>query len=117
MDNYNQFLSVLVLAAGVYIVYEYVKMLKTGHISEILLLGKGTPESRCKDREAYTKRAYPAVLVLAIVTMAYGIVDFLNFFVVSMAMVDLVFLVIFLIVLFGYMIYTSKLKKKYFRPY
>ena len=68
-------------------------------------------------REAYTKRAYPAVLVLAIVTMAYGIIDFLNFFVVSMAMVDLVFLVIFLIVLFGYMIYTSKLKKKYFRPY
>ena len=106
MDDYNQFLSVLVLAAGVYIVYEYVKMLKTGHISEILLLGKGTPESRCKDREAYTKRAYPAVLVLAIVTMAYGIIDFLNFFVV-----------IFLIVLFGYMIYTSKLKKKYFRSY
>lgn len=117
MDSMNQVMSLFLLGAGIYIFYEYFKMVKTGHISEALLLGPDTPESRCKDKEAYLKKGKLAVLILAIVTTGYGLLDFINNFVVKILDGGIWFILIYLIVLCGYFVYTGRLKKQYIRPY
>ncbi|MCI8293305.1 MAG: hypothetical protein HFH53_07200 [Hespellia sp.] len=117
MSEFNRMMGIFMLAAGVYIFYEYFRMVKTGKLSEVLLLGKGVPESRCRDKEAFSKKALPAVLILAVITTAYGVIDCINFFVVAIEILDFVFMIVFLVVLFGYAYYISKLKKTYIRPY
>lgn len=44
----------------------------------------------CKDKEAYLKKALPAVLGFGIVSILYGIVDCIHWYVNPMEMVDTV---------------------------
>ena len=68
----------------------YFNMKKDGHINETILLGKSYSEKMCKDKEAYLKKALPAVLGFGIVSILYGIVDCIHWYVNPMEMVDTV---------------------------
>lgn len=113
-DSIFGFVSIIILGCGVYSLYAYIKMKQDGHINETLLLGKGYMEYQCKDKEAFMKKAMPAVLLFGIVSTVYGIIDTIHFYFRPMGIVDMIAMVVFLIVLVGYMVYTSKLKKQYF---
>lgn len=113
-DSIFGFVSIIVLGCGIYSLYAYIKMRQDGHINETLLLGKGYMEYQCKDKEAYMKKAMPAVLLFGIVSTVYGIIDTVHYYVKPLGMADTIATVVFLIVLVGFMMYTLKLKKQYF---
>ncbi len=68
----------------------------------------------CKDRETFVKKALPAVLVFGIAATVYGTIDMIHCFVAPIPVIDYIGLAVFIITLVWYMVYTSKLKKKYF---
>jgi hypothetical protein len=113
-DSVFGFVSVLVFGCGIYGLYAYIKMKKDGHINETLLLGKNYMEHMCKDRETFVKKALPAVLVFGIAATVYGTIDMIHCFVAPIPVIDYIGLAVFIITLVWYMVYTSKLKKKYF---
>ncbi|CUX42712.1 hypothetical protein BN3456_02270 [Clostridium sp. C105KSO13] len=114
MEDMFGAISILILGAGVYIIYAYIKMKQTGHINEVLLLGKGFTEQMCKDKKAFNQKAIPAVLILGIVTIFYGAVDAVHYFLAPITVLDLIAMAAFVVVLVWYMVYTTKLKKQYF---
>lgn len=114
MEDMFGAISILLLGAGVYIIYAYMKMKQTGIINEVLLLGKGFTEQMCKDKKKFVEKALPSVLILGIVTIFYGAVDAIHYFVTPVTVLDLIAMAAFVVVLIWYMIYTTKLKKQYF---
>ncbi len=114
MDSMFGFVSWIVLGCGIYGIYAYIKMRKDGHINETLLLGKSYMESMCKDKEAFLKKAMPAVLVFGVTAIAYGLIDVIHYFVKPIPILDYIGMAAFLIMLVWYMVYTGKLKKEYF---
>ena len=58
--------------------------------------------------------ALPAVLVFGIVATVYGVIDMIHCFVTPIPVLDYTGLAVFLGVLVWYMVYTTKLKNKYF---
>lgn len=113
-DSIFGFVSIIILGCGIYSLYAYIKMKKDGHINVTLLLGKGYMEYQCKNKEEFMAKALPAVLLFGIVSMIYGIIDTIHYYVMPMGIADTIAMVVFLVVLVGYMVYTSKLKKQYF---
>lgn len=107
-------ISILIFGCGIYCLYAYVKMKKDGHINDVLLLGKNFSEHNCKDKEAYMKKAVPAVLIFGIVTTLYGVIDAVHFYVTPIQTLDWIAMAVFFIVLIWFMVYTTKLKSKYF---
>jgi hypothetical protein len=114
MDNMFGAISILILGCGIYSLYAYVTMKQSGHINEILLLGKSYTEQMCKDKEAFNRKALPAVLIFGIVTSIYGAIDAVHYYVTPMVIPDMIAMVAFVVVLIWYMVYTAKLKKEFF---
>ena len=114
MDSIWGFIGVIVLACGVYAIYAYIKMKTTGEINASLLLGKDYIYKKCKDKDAFTKKAGPALLGFGIVALVYGVIDVIHCYVYSMEIVDTVGMVVFFIVLVWFAVYTSKIKREYF---
>ena len=108
------FVSIMAFGCGLYGLYAYIRMKMDGHINETLLLGKKYSEHMCRNKEEFVKKALPAVLVFGIVTTAYGVIDMIHCYVKPIQAVDSAGLVIFLGMLVWYMVYTTKLKNKYF---
>lgn len=114
MDGVFGFIGILAVGCGIYCLYAYFKMKKEGNINETILLGKSYTERMCKDKDAYLKQALPAVLGFGIVSVLYGIVDCIHWYVKPMEMADTVGGILFMVALVAFAVYTMKLKKKYF---
>lgn len=114
MDSMFGAISVLILGCGLYTLYAYIKMKNGGPINEVILLGKGYDERKCKDRDAFVKKSLPAMLAFGLATVFYGAIDVYHFYVSPIAILDWIAMGIFFVALVWYMIYTTKLKKQYF---
>lgn len=114
MESIFGVFSLLFLSCGLYGLYAFVSMKKSGHINETLLLGRNYDEYNCKDKDEFIRKSSPAVLIFAIAGIAYGVIDLIHFYVKPMPVADNVAMAAFLIVIIGFMAYTSKLKKEYF---
>lgn len=114
MDSIWGIIGIIVLACGLYAIYAFIKMKTTGEINASLLLGKEYTYKKCKNKEAYVKKAGPALLVFGIVALVYGIIDVIHCYVYPMTVVDTVGMVIFFVVLVVFAVYTTKIKKEYF---
>ena len=51
MNDIFGFVSLIVLGCGIYTLYAYIKMKKTGEINEILLLGNAYVAKKCKNKK------------------------------------------------------------------
>lgn len=71
----------------------------------------------CKDKEAYLKKALPAVLGFGIVSILYGIVDCIHWYVNPMEMVDTVGGILFMAALVVFAVYTMQLKRNILERY
>lgn len=118
MGNMFGMISVVMLACGLYCLYAWYQMKNGGKMNESLLLGKAYTESMCKDREAFMKKALPAVLIFGLITTLYGAVDVVNYYVLQdnpvIQMAARIAGIVFVVNLVWYIIYTTKLKKLYF---
>ena len=114
MDSIWGFIGVIVFACGVYALYAFIKMKMTGEINATLLLGKDYIYKKCKNKDAFIKKAGPALLVFGIVALVYGAIDVIHCYVYSMEIVDTVGMIVFFIVLVAFAVYTTKVKREYF---
>lgn len=114
MDSIWGFLGILVIVCGFYAIYSLIKMKRTGEIDASLLLGKEYAYKKCRDKEGFIQKAWPAFLVLGIVAIIYGTLDIIHCYFYSMFLVDTVGMVVFFLVLVWFAVYTTKLKKEYF---
>lgn len=114
MDSVWGFIGVIAFACGIYGLYAYIQMKKTGEINATLLLGKEYMYKKCKDKETYMKKTKPAVLIFSAAALVYGVVDLIHCYAYSMPVVDTVLMILFLAVIVWFAIYTTKLKRKYF---
>ena len=108
MNSVFGFIGILAVGCGIYCLYAYFNMKKDGHINETILLGKSYSEKMCKDKEAYLKKALPAVLGFGIVSILYGIVDCIHWYVNPMEMVDTVGGILFMAALVVFAVYTMQ---------
>ena len=113
-ENVFGFVSIMAFGCGIYGLYAYIQMRRNGSINETLLLGKKYSEYMCRDKAAFVKKALPAVLVFGIVATVYGVIDMIHCFVTPIPVLDYTGLAVFFGVLVWYMVYTTKLKNKYF---
>lgn len=117
MNSVFGFIGILAVGCGIYCLYAYFNMKKDGHINETILLGKSYSEKMCKDKEAYLKKALPAVLGFGIVSILYGIVDCIHWYVNPMEMVDTVGGILFMAALVVFAVYTMQLKRNILERY
>lgn len=114
MDDLFGFVSLIVLGCGLYTLYAFVKMKKTGEINETLLLGNAYTAKKCKDKKSFLEKALPSVLVFGVVTTVYGVIDLINVYVKPLGILDTIVMILFFVVLIAFLVYTTKLKKEYF---
>lgn len=114
MDSIWGFIGIIVFACGIYAFYAFIKMKTTGEINASLLLGKDYIYKKCKNKDAFIKKAGPALLGFGIAAIIYGAIDVIHCYVYPMAVVDTVGMVLFFIVLVAFAVYTTKIKKEYF---
>ncbi len=113
MDELFGFVSVIVFGCGIYSLYAYFQMKKTGNINETLLLGKSYAEHLCRDKKGFLEKAMPAVLVFSLTAIGYGAVDMVHCYVTPLGAIDTAGMILFLAVIVWFMAYTTKLKKKF----
>lgn len=108
------FIGIIAFCCGIYAMYAYIQMKRTGEINASLLLGKEYVYKKCKNKEEYIRKAGPALLVLGIVAAVYGALDIVHCYVYHMDLIDNIGMGIFFLVLIWFAYYTTKLKRKYF---
>lgn len=114
MNSIFGIVGVMAFACGIYCVYAYLKMKKDGHINETILLGKSYTERMCRDKDAFLGKAAPAVLILGLICIVYGIVDCIHCYVTPLGAVDAVGGAVFVGALVVFSVYTVRLRKEYF---
>ena len=114
MNSVWGFIGVIVFACGIYAVYSYIKMKTGGEINASILLGKDFVYKKCKDKDAYIKKAGPALLIFGFTALAYGVLDIIRCYVYPMQAVDTAAMIVFFIVLVWFAVYTARLRNKYY---
>ena len=118
MGSLFSFISIIFIGAGFYVINSYHKMKQTGKVNEVLLVGRKYYGIPCKDPRAFIREANPAVLVLGIGCIAYGVIDFVGQFVLPgfflMDVISLIGLIGLLVILIWFTSKLRKLRKIYF---
>ena len=68
-------IGVIVFFCGIYALYAFIRLKRRGEINATLLLGKEYLYKKCKDKESYTRKAGPALLIFGLVSVIYGVLD------------------------------------------
>ncbi len=110
-DYYFGIGSILV---GLYCIYAVYSMKTTGKICTIILLDKETAAKPCKNTGEYIMSVIPAVMILGVVLIIYGIITLLAIYYEQLFAISMCMLVITLLALIWFGVVTTKAKKKYF---
>ena len=113
-DSVWGFVGIVVMACGVYALYSFIYMKTQNAIKGAILLGKDVDTKYCKDIPGYIRKVSVPMLVLGVVGTVYGAIDILHCYAYSMPVADTVGMVLFLIVLVVFAVYTTRVKKQYF---
>ncbi len=113
-DSMDILIGAVCLIFGVYCLYAYVMMKKTGVINTTILISKSINSKKCKDKDAFLKQMLPKVLIMGIMLILYGGVELLNYFCLKNTIVAIAALAIFTLVLIWFGYSASKAAKQYF---
>lgn len=79
MNDMTLFLDLILLASGVYCMYTWLRLAVTKHLFKNgLLVPKEKKISDCADEAEYIRYMTPPLAVMAILTLAYGVIMLLN---------------------------------------
>lgn len=79
MNDMTLFLVLILLASGVYCMYTWLRLAVTKHLFKNgLLVPKEKKISDCADEAEYIRYMTPPLAVMAILTLAYGVIMLLN---------------------------------------
>jgi len=107
-------MDVLILAFGVYAVYAAGVLKKEGRIIKTFLVFKDTDVESCRDLQGYANLMAPKLRTFGMSMVAYGIIAFLNDYVLDIGTLYMVGLGIFVLVLIWYGMEVKKAMKEYF---
>lgn len=80
MDTNGMFsiFDIFVVGVGLYLLYTWYLLKFKGEVKESVLLSKGFPYKRCKDKEGYKAFIGPKLLVLGMIALLAGCVGLIN---------------------------------------
>ncbi len=96
-------IDVLVLACGIYMIYQYIMLLRTRVLRQNMLMPKDLQVNKCKDVEGYIQVMGPKMLVFGIAAIVTGGLDmFQDAFGVYGSILSLIVMVVFVVLCFWY---------------
>ncbi len=114
MDSFYMFIDIMVVICGVYVVYQYIMMIRTEQIRENMLLPKDINIKKCKDVQGYIKSIGPKQLAFGIAATVCGIVGIIQdmYEIVSISL-SLIIMVVFVAVCIWYGVAAKKAVDKF----
>ena len=109
--SFAMIIDLLIIACGVYVIYLAMQMIQTKKIPE-MLVGKGFPTSRAKDKEGFIKATFPMTLVLGVILFAVGMIGALGVF-AAYPLVDTLLSIVLIAIIIVYGIFLLKAQQKY----
>lgn len=115
MGGTFSFMDILIIFSGAYLVYSSVQMKRTGEISS-LIVGKGYDLKKAKDPKGYIEYMYVKSIVMGIIVMIGGGMNYLNDSYWNIPNFSLITCGVFLaaIIVYGKIIMAAQ--KKYLTP-
>ncbi len=114
MNSMFSFIDIVVVGCGLYVIYLYIEMKKTGKIRESMLLPKGLDVKKCKDVDGYIRQIGPKQLILGIIALLCGVAGLLQDFTgILNYYVYLATLVVFFVYAVWYTVFMKKVIKKF----
>lgn len=111
MGNFNIF-DIIIVLSGIYLIYNAIIMKKKGVINTTLI-GKGCDLKRAKDIPGFIKAMYLKSLILGIITVLVGGIDYGNEMFWNISYLGPISSFIFLILILVYGRFSLNAQKKY----
>ena len=109
MDNMWSIMDIIFAGAGLYVVYAWYLLKKTGEIKREILMNKDVNLRKCKNLEGYKTFIAPRMLLFGLASVALGLVGLINTYVVSLpAAVYVGCMVLFMVVLIWFTMQSKK---------
>ena len=109
--SFAMIIGLLIIACGVYVIYWAMQMIQTKKIPE-MLVGKGFPISRAKDKDGFIKATFPMTLALGVILFVVGILGALGVF-AAYPLVDTLLSIVLIVVIIIYGMFLLKAQQKY----
>ena len=105
--------DLVITIMGIYMIIEANRMKKTGELSKTVINEKEI--NHCKDKKGFIEYIYPKAIIFGGGLILYGVLDYVNEYVISFGVVlDIIILVLFI---GGFVWFTKQLsngRKKFF---
>ena len=107
-------ISIVVLACGLYGLHGFTVLKKGGMPNLSMLMGQEYEKAKPEVREEFLQKSAPILLLFSLACTVYGIVDFEHCYVYSIPIADTTAGILFFVILLVFVIFTSKMRRKYF---
>lgn len=115
MSNSFGFMDILIVLSGAYLIYSSVQMKRTGEVSSAIV-GNGYDLKKAKDPQGYIDYMYLKSIIMGVVVMAGGGLDYLNDAYWNIPNMNLIVCGVFLVIIVVYGKITMDAQKKYLAP-
>lgn len=109
------FMDILIVISGAYLVFSSVQMKRTGEVSSAIV-GKGYDLKKAKDPQGYIEYMYLKSIILGVVVMAGGGLNYLNDAYWNIPNLNLIVCGVFFAIIVVYGKITMDAQKKYLTP-
>ncbi len=114
MNSMGSFFGIVGIGAGIYCIYGYLLMVRRRQIPKGIMLPKDEDPKKCRDVEAYIKMTSTQLLLVGLLLIAYGGMELVNTYVVSITMPIFAVIVLVMAALVWFAIRTKKANNTYF---
>lgn len=111
----NDLIDILCIFCGAYLVYAAIIMKTQGRIISNVLLKKGADENSLTDKDGFINFLYSKVLVVGILWIIGGIINFVNSYLEGPAIVTTVVCGFFAVTVIVYGIMTNMAMRKFMK--
>ncbi len=106
--------DLLVVACGIYMIYQYVMLLRTHDLKQNMLMPKDLEVKKCKDVDGYIKMMGPKMITFGVAAVVTGGLDMLQDMQgIFGSLVSLIIMIIFVVLCFWYGMASRKASKMF----
>ncbi len=107
------FIDILCILCGAYLVYAAIVMKTQGRIINNVLLKKGMDENSLKDKEGFIRFLFAKILLVGILVIIGGIINWVNTYLSGPKVVTTITCCVFAVAVIGYGIVTNIAMRKF----
>lgn len=116
MNSSFGFMDILIILSGAYLIYMAIQMKRTGEVTNNAMIGKNVDVKKAKDPKGYIEYMYPRAIIVGILIVISGILDYLNETYWAIPYFPVGVCIVFLIVIIIYGKISMDAQKKYLSP-